>query len=109
MSTTFISLYTGKKAYFILPILILAISDLFKALLGLNYKSGYWTNILTGERSSKTFNGLFAFFVSLSILIFSGLPFLNYINPMAKFIISISISLIVTIIEVVSLNGIDNV
>ncbi|HEY5124670.1 MAG TPA: phosphatidate cytidylyltransferase [Ignavibacteria bacterium] len=103
-----VSVWTEEEAYFILPILIVTISDPFAAVAGLNYKSGYWTNILTGKKSSKTNLGSYAFFVSSSVLLFSCLPVFYDLNLMSRFIISITISLIVTFIEAISSNGFDN-
>ena len=104
----FISFWTGQKVYFILPILILTICDPIAAMSGLNYKSRYWTSILTGEISQKTRIGSFSFFVTSSILLFIFLPFFYDINLISKIIISVSISLIVTIIEAISSKGFDN-
>ena len=106
--TYLISLWSGEKAYFTLPILILTVSDPFAALTGLNYKSGQWTHILTGTNSSKTYIGSFSFFISSSIILFFGLPLFYDINLMCNIIISITISIVVTLVEALSSNGFDN-
>jgi phosphatidate cytidylyltransferase len=103
-----VSLWSGEKAYFTLPILILTVSDPFAALTGLNYKSGHWTHFLTGEKSSKTYIGSLSFFISSSILLFFGLPFFYDINLIHSIIISITISVVVTLVEALSSNGFDN-
>lgn len=104
----FISKWSGENVYFILPILILTISDPFASFVGLNFKSGYWTNILTRQRSSKTYIGSFAYFVSSSVLLFFGLHFFYDLDLMFTFIISLIISLILTLIEAASSKGFDN-
>lgn len=103
-----ISVWSGESAYFILPILIVTISDPFAAVAGLNFKSGYWTNVLKGQKASKTYIGSYAFFISSSVILFAGLPFFYDLNLMSRLIISITISIIVTLIEAVSSNGFDN-
>ena len=106
--TFFTSVLTLNRSLFILPVLILTISDPIAALTGQNIKSGYWINIISGKKSFKTFAGSFAFFISSFFILLIGLPFFfNYSLP-ARLIISLTTGLIVTLIETISSSGFDN-
>jgi CDP-diglyceride synthetase len=97
-----------KKSLFVLPLLILTISDPIAALAGLNIKSRYWTNIITGKKSLKTFAGSLAFFISSFCILLIGLPFFyNYQLP-SLLVLSFIIGLIVSLTETISSKGFDN-
>lgn len=100
---------TSNRALFILPIMILTISDPTAALTGLNIKSRNWKNLISGEISAKSYAGSFAFFVTAFIILFFGLPFFYNLELPACLIISLIIGLIATFVEAISSKGFDNV
>ena len=99
---------TLQRAFLILPILILTISDPVAAFAGLNVKSRKWNNLISGESSAKSYAGSIAFFVSAFIILFFGLPFLYNSGLPARLILSLIIGLIVTFVEAISSKGFDN-
>jgi len=100
---------TSNRALFILPIMILTISDPTAALTGLNTKSRKWKNLISGDISAKSYAGSFAFFVSAFIILFFGLPFFYNLGLPARLIISLLIGLIASFVEAISSKGFDNV
>jgi dolichol kinase len=102
------SLLTFKISLFVLPLLILAISDPVAALSGLTIKSKNWTNLFTNNKSSKTIIGSGAFFITSFLILFFGLPNYNDYSTTSYLIISLAIGLIVSVIETISSSGYDN-
>jgi dolichol kinase len=103
-----ISFTEGDKAYFILPILVLTISDPLAALSGLTLRSGNGTRIFDGDGSYKTWIGSITFFVSSFLILFWGLPYFFEYDAVHRLLFSISISLAAAITEALSSKGFDN-
>ncbi len=96
----YIYMHYESKILFILPILILAISDSLAGLIGKILKS---KKILY----KKTILGTSVFFLSTFIISFFLLYF--HINMMNTIIISLGIASITSVVELFSSNGIDNI
>jgi phosphatidate cytidylyltransferase len=108
MITYLLSYWADQKSYFVIAILIMTISDPLAALVGINFKYWHWTNFLTREKSTKTFAGSFAFFLSAFLLLLFILPLFYDFNLMSRIIISVLISLFAAFIEAISKKGYDN-
>jgi phosphatidate cytidylyltransferase len=106
--TYLISQWVGNIFLYCIPIVVLSISDPVASLTGLNRKSGFWIDPLTGFQSSKTYIGSLGFFISTLIVLLAGLSLLNTLTTSGIIIISLIIAFITAIVEAVSPNGTDN-
>lgn len=98
----------GQKIIFVLPMLILAISDPAAGILGLNLQR-YNHNIeLPGFQSKKTWLGSGSFFVSSLIISLFALYFYRTVFDLKTFWLALGIALVSTITELFSWRGIDN-
>lgn len=106
--TFLISDLTGNKFIYILPMLILAISDPMAAILGINIKAYNGRIKLFGRKLNKTWLGSGAFLVSsfvISILAF----YFHYLTFDLKiFWLALVISVAGTLAELISWRGSDN-
>lgn len=93
---------------FIIPVAVLTISDPVAAVTGLNRKSGFWPHFPGGTDSSKTYIGSLGFFVSAFIILIIGLSFFFTLTPREIITLSLIISLLTSIIEIISPVGSDN-
>jgi phosphatidate cytidylyltransferase len=109
LASYLISLVSGDKALFILPVAILALSDPTASLTGLNLKSRNWPNLFSGLKSPKTYVGSFGFFVSCFIILYFGLRYFYSLEIQDLLIISFVISGLTTTAELISPRGSDNV
>jgi len=89
---------SGQFQFYFTSVLILAISDPLAAIIGGNYPLFRFKKIATG----KSVGGALAFFISTFIISYS---FLNFDD---KILISLVISLLSTLVELISSNGFDN-
>lgn len=99
---------TGNRFLFILPILILAISDPMAGILGINIKN-YNHNIqILGYKSKKTWLGSGSFFLTSFILSLIALYFNRMAFDLKTFYLSLCIALVSTTAEFLSWWGLDN-
>jgi phosphatidate cytidylyltransferase len=104
----FSSVWFSNRGMFVLPVLVLTISDPLAAFAGMNFGTYHWKNWITKAYSSKTLMGSIVFFcVSLAIL-FSFLPFYYECSVAERVLLSLTISLAATMTEAASSNGLDN-
>jgi phosphatidate cytidylyltransferase len=107
--TYFASVLLSKQYLLVIPILILTISDPVAALVGINTKSGHWTNVLSGEKSPKTYAGSLAFMISSVLILLLFLPFYYDFTWQNLILVSLVSGLLATLAETVSSNGTDNI
>lgn len=98
----------SEIAVFIIPVAVLTISDPVASLTGLNRRSGFWPNFTGEKRSSKTYKGSLGFFISTFIILLAGLSFFYTFANWHLIILSILLSIITTMTEVISPGGTDN-
>ncbi|MCX6303251.1 MAG: phosphatidate cytidylyltransferase [Bacteroidia bacterium] len=96
-----------NTSLFYLPVTILSISDPAASLAGLKSKSGLWSELFSGFKSSKTYLGSLVFFISAFIILIAGMA-LFYEFTSLKLIPLAIISGIITITELISPGGSDN-
>lgn len=102
--TFLIAIIYGYPSYYVLAILILAISDSTAALIGKRYGK----HIYLVEDDNKSLEGSVAFFITSFLILFIGLSFLSELSIINILLLSIYISIVVTAIEAISLSGTDN-
>ncbi len=108
LAVYFIFEMKSEIALFLIPVAVLTISDPVASLTGLNRSSGFWPNFTGEKRSSKTYMGSLGFFTSTFILLIAGLLFFYAYSDWQLIIISLLLSLIATITELISPRGTDN-
>jgi phosphatidate cytidylyltransferase len=109
LGTYFASVLLSKQYLLVIPVLILTISDPLAALVGINTKAGHWTNILSGQRSPKTYAGSLAFMISSVLVLLIILPVYYDFTWQKLIIVSLVSGLLTTLAETVSSNGTDNI
>jgi len=71
----FSSAWLGNRGLFIIPVLIMTISDPLAAFAGMNFGTRHWKNLITKAYSSKTLMGSIVFFCVSFVIVFTSLPF----------------------------------
>jgi len=99
----------GNNGLFIIPVLVMTISDPSAAWAGLNFGTRHWKNHITNEYSSKTLVGSAVFFAVSLVILYTCLPVYYELAVTEQVALSILISLAATIAEAASSNGLDNV
>jgi dolichol kinase len=107
--TYYISILLSKQYLLVIPILILTISDPVAAFVGINSKSGHWTNVLSGEKSPKTFAGSMAFMISSVLILLIFLPHYYEFDVSTLIFVSLISGLLATLAETLSSHGSDNI
>ncbi len=103
----FLARWAGNTLYYVLPILVLAISDPLAALAGTKYAHRTRPIHMMGRVLDKTRIGSLAFFVSTLLL--CAVTLWGYGYPMrALLILSLVIATFVTFVEMMSTGGWDN-
>lgn len=108
LAVYFISEMKSDLALYIIPVTVLTISDPVASVTGINRRSGFWPSIAGSSTSAKTYMGSVWFFISALIITLAGLTFFYALTNWQLIIISLSLSVITTITEVISPNGTDN-
>ena len=104
-----LSKITNDVILFILPIIILSISDPVASLVGSNRKSGFWPTLLhRHNNSSKTYVGSIGFFISTFFILLLGLSFYYNVTNWDLIILALVISGFTSITEAISPYGTDN-
>lgn len=102
-----ISDFLNDRLLFILPILILAISDTTAGIMGVAYQKGGNKISVYGKTLDKTFAGTFAFLISTFIISFSTFMIYGF-DFQRVLILTIAVSIATTITELLSPYGSDN-
>ena len=109
LAAYFISVFTSEKWLFILPLVILTFCDPLAAFAGMKIKSRRWKSFGSAQKSPKTYSGTIAFFISASLFLLWGLPYYFGSFTMPALVMSvIFIALIVSLIELITSGGYDN-
>jgi dolichol kinase len=106
--TFFISDFSGNKFLYILPMLILAISDPMAAILGINLKAYNGRIKWMGKKLNKTWLGSGAFWVSSFVISLIALYFHRGIFDLKAFWLALAVSVVSTLAELISWRGSDN-
>jgi dolichol kinase len=103
-STLFLSTISGGPLLYWIPLLILAVSDAAAGIIGKGY--GRHRYRISGE--TKSVEGSLAFYISSFLIILAGLAISGDLGLPAMLLIAHITSLLLTAVEAVSPNGIDN-
>jgi len=106
--TFLISDFSGNKFLYILPMLILAISDPMAAILGINIKAYNGRIKLMGRKLNKTWLGSGAFLVSSFVTSLIALYFHRGAYDLKTFWLALTIGVVCTLAELISWRGFDN-
>jgi dolichol kinase len=96
-----------KNLFYILPILVLGISDSLAGILGTLYRDRTSKIVLFKHDFNKTILGTIAFSISTFIILLIGLNSFHF-DSVKLILLSLFITFITTIIEVISPKGTDN-
>lgn len=106
--TFYISLELENRFYYILPILILAISDPAAGIMGINMKVYNHRIKILGRKLDKTILGSSAFFVSSLLICLIALYFNRMVFDLKTFWLALGIAAVSTLVEMFSWRGNDN-
>ncbi len=106
--TFLVSLKVDSTFYFILPILILAISDPAAGIMGINMKIYNHRIRIFGYKLNKTILGSTTFFVSSFIISIIALYFNRMVFDLKTFWLAMGIAALSTLVEMFSWKGSDN-
>jgi phytol kinase len=99
-----IAVTSGKPQFYLIAILVLALSDSFAALIG----GQYGLKLYKVEEDHKSLEGSVVFFFSTFIIVLVGLLLLSSTGRAESILIAVYIALLITAFEAISLNGADN-
>jgi dolichol kinase len=94
----------GKPEFYLIAILVLALSDSLAALIG----GRYGLKLYKVEEDHKSLEGSVVFFFSTFLIVLLGLLLLSDIGRTESILIAAYVALMVTAFEAISLNGADN-
>jgi phytol kinase len=106
--TFLISLKMGHRFYFILPVLVLAISDPVAGMLGLNMNLFNHKIVLMGYEFQKTTLGSSSFFISSFLISLIALYYHRMVFDPKTFWLALIIAVAGTLVELFSWRGTDN-
>src|SRR5690554_1655697 len=106
--TFLISIEMNNRFYYILPVLVLAISDPAAGIMGINMKLYNHRIKIFGHKLKKTMLGSASFFVSCFIICLIGLYFNRMVFDLKTFWLAFAISVVSTFVEMFSWRGSDN-
>ncbi len=106
--TFLISNLKGNMFLYILPMLILAVSDPMAAILGINIKAYNGRIKIGGKKLNKTWLGSGAFLVSSFVISVIALYFHRGVFDLKAFWLALTIALVTTLSELISWRGSDN-
>ncbi len=102
-----ISEYTGTTLYFVLSVLIVGVSDPLAGFFGTFYEKSSSKLVILGYNFDKTPVGSLAFLLSSLVISYLVLQFFSYTGT-ELLLLTMLVSLVATITELVSRNGTDN-
>lgn len=106
--TFYFALELGNRFYYILPIMILAISDPAAGIMGINMKIYNHRIKIFGRKLNKTILGSSAFFVSSFLISIIALYFNRMVFDLKTFWLAMGIAVVSTLVEMFSWRGNDN-
>jgi phytol kinase len=106
--TFLISMKLNERLYFILPMVVLAVSDPAAGILGINLQQYNSRISLFGYKLQKTWIGSASFFISCFLICIIALYFNRQIFDLYVFWLSLLIAFVSTIAEMLSWKGTDN-
>ena len=106
--TFYFSIRLENRLYYILPILILAISDPAAGIMGINMKEYNHRIRVFGYKLNKTILGSSAFFISSFLISIIALYFNRMIFDAKTFWLALAIAVVGTLVEMFSWRGSDN-
>lgn len=106
--TFYYALKLENRFYYILPILILAISDPAAGIMGINMKIYNHRIRIFGHKLHKTTLGSSAFFISSFIISIIALYFNRMVFDAKTFWLALAIAMVGTVVEMFSWRGSDN-
>jgi phytol kinase len=106
--TFLISNLLDNKLLYILPIIILAVSDPMAGILGINLKKNNHKIEIFGIKTKKTFLGSGSFLLSSFIISIIALYFNRMIFDFKTFSLALAIAVVATSAELISWRGSDN-
>lgn len=106
--TFFVAIKLNDKFIFILPILILAISDPIAGILGINITEKNHQIVLFGKKLNKTTVGTGSFLVSSFIISTVALYLNREVFDLKTFWLALGVAVVSTLAELLSGRGIDN-
>lgn len=95
----------GNPILYIIPILVLTFADTVSAFIGIRYGT---RNLASGIEDKKSFEGSFAFFSMAFIISLTCLLLFTNVGRAELLLISLTIGILVAIIEAISIFGSDN-
>ena len=106
--TFLVSELLDNQFLFILPILVLAISDPVAGILGINFQQHNHKIKLFNWKLNKTWLGSFSFFVSCLIISIIALYFNQHSFTLKSFWLAVVVAIVSTLAEMLSWRGTDN-
>src|SRR5690554_505294 len=106
--TFYFSLELGNRFYYILPILVLAISDPAAGIMGINMKIYNHRIKIFGRKLNKTILGSSTFFISSFLISIIALYFNRMVFDAKTFWLALTIAVVGTVVEMFSWRGSDN-
>ncbi|BDX38285.1 MAG: phosphatidate cytidylyltransferase [Bacteroidales bacterium] len=106
--TFFVSKYFESRLMYVLPILILAISDPMAAIVGIGMKKYNHRIKIFGIDTQKSMFGSGAFLLSSLLVCLMALYFNRRVFDETTIVISLTIAVVSTIVELFSRRGLDN-
>lgn len=107
--TFYLSEKTGNKLTFILPMLILAISDPMAAIVGISMEKYNHKIVIFGFDTHKSMFGSMAFFISSLVISLIALYFNRGVFDVQTYVMAFSVAIVGTVSELVVLRGYDNI
>lgn len=106
--TFLISFRIGDPFLFILPMLVLAISDPLAGFFGVSITIGNSKIRIFSRTLEKTYAGSLTFFISSLLISIIALSIRNWYLGMETFLLAVAVALVGTIVEMLSPKGSDN-
>lgn len=100
----FFQYYRGNYIYYFIPILILAVADPLAAYIGQKFQYKKFSIL----NNSKTLSGSFSFFIAALLISLIGLIISKESHSISLYFCAISIAVVTTIGEAISIKGYDN-
>lgn len=100
---------TGNKLVYILPMLILAVSDPMAAIVGISVEKYNHRIVIFGIDTKKSTFGSLAFFTSSFVISLAAIYFSRGVFDVQTYLIAFSVAIVGTASELVGLRGYDNI
>lgn len=107
--TFYLSEVMDNKLTYILPMLILAISDPMAAIVGVSMKKNNHKIVIFGINTKKSLYGSMAFFISCLIISLVAIYFNRSVFDAQTYLMALSVTVVGTLSEIIGLRGYDNI